>query len=80
MVEPDNYEAIYSNTPSFGPSKATERVRAVGARKTARWRLVRGETSPQFHPPNRVGLAYVSAGNILQRYQVAVRVAGAEGR
>ncbi len=45
MVESGNYEAIYSNTPSFGP-KATERVRAVGAREMTRRRLVRGENEP----------------------------------
>lgn len=51
MVESGNYEAIYSNTPSFGLSKATERVRAVGARETARRRLMRGENEPAVSSP-----------------------------
>ncbi len=46
LVEPGNYEAIYSNMPIFGLAKATEHVRAVGGRETARRRLMRGGCSP----------------------------------
>lgn len=46
LVEPGNYEAIYSNMPVFGLAKATEHVRAVGGRETARRRLMRGGCSP----------------------------------
>ncbi|CAA9466527.1 MAG: hypothetical protein AVDCRST_MAG02-3167 [uncultured Rubrobacteraceae bacterium] len=41
LVEPGAYEAIYANMPEFGLAKATERVPAVGARETARRRLMR---------------------------------------
>ncbi len=44
LVQPGAYEAIYSNMPEFGLAKATERVPAVGARETARRRLLREET------------------------------------
>ncbi|MDP9485985.1 MAG: DUF4188 domain-containing protein [Actinomycetota bacterium] len=43
LVQPGAYEAIYSNMPEFGLAKATERVPAVGARETARRRLLREE-------------------------------------
>ena len=43
MVEPGNYEAIYSNMPLFGLARATQHVPAVGRRETARRRLMRGE-------------------------------------
>ncbi len=46
IVERGNYDAIYSNMPEFGLAKATERVRAVGGRETARRRLMRGENEP----------------------------------
>ena len=45
LVEPGAYEAIYSNMPEFGLAKATERVPAIGARETARRRLMREERS-----------------------------------
>ena len=43
IVERGNFEAIYSNMPVFGLANATEHVRAVGGRETARRRLMRGE-------------------------------------
>jgi hypothetical protein len=46
MVERGNYESIYANMPVFGLAKATEHVRAVGGRETARRRLMRGENEP----------------------------------
>jgi hypothetical protein len=46
IVERGNFEAIYSNMPVFGLAKATEHVRAIGARETARRRLMRGENEP----------------------------------
>jgi len=51
MVERGNYEAIYSNMPEFGLAKATERVRAVGGRETARRRLMRGDNEPAVPSP-----------------------------
>ena len=45
-VERGNYESIYANMPVFGLAKATEHVRAVGGRETARRRLMRGENEP----------------------------------
>ncbi len=51
IVERANYEAIYSNMPSFGLAKATERVPAVGGRETARRRLMRGENKPAVPSP-----------------------------
>jgi Domain of unknown function (DUF4188) len=51
MVEPGNYEAIYSNMPPFGLAKATQRVPAVGRRETARRRLMRGENEPAVPSP-----------------------------
>jgi hypothetical protein len=46
IVERGNYEAIYGNMPVFGLAKATEHVRAVGGRETARRCLMRGENEP----------------------------------
>lgn len=43
LVGPGAYEAIYANMPPFGLAKATEMVPAVGARESARRRLVREE-------------------------------------
>ena len=43
IVGRGNYEAIYSNMPEFGLVKATERVRAIGGRETARRRHARRE-------------------------------------
>jgi hypothetical protein len=43
IVGPGAYEAIYSNMPPFGLAKATEMVPAVGARESARRRLMREE-------------------------------------
>ncbi|HSL00963.1 MAG TPA: DUF4188 domain-containing protein [Rubrobacteraceae bacterium] len=51
IVEKANYEAIYSNMPPFGLAKATEHVRAVGGRETARRRLLRGENEPAVPSP-----------------------------
>lgn len=51
IVERANYEAIYSNMPPFGLAKATEHVRAIGGRETARRRLVRGENEPAVPSP-----------------------------
>ncbi len=51
IVEPGNYEAIYSNMPEFGLAKATEHVRAIGGRETARRRLMRGENEPAVPSP-----------------------------
>ncbi|HEV2092992.1 MAG TPA: DUF4188 domain-containing protein, partial [Rubrobacter sp.] len=51
IVERGNYEAIYSNMPVFGLAKATEHVRAVGGRETARRRLMRGENDPAVPSP-----------------------------
>lgn len=51
IVERANYEAIYSNMPAFGLAKATEHVRAIGGRETARRRLVRGENEPTVPSP-----------------------------
>lgn len=45
LVEPGSFEAIYANMPPFGLAKATERVPAVGARESARRRLMREERS-----------------------------------
>jgi len=50
-VERRNFEAIYSNMPVFGLAKATEHVRAVGGRETARQRLLRRENEPAVHSP-----------------------------
>ena len=51
IVERGNYEAVYSNMPVFGLAKATEHVRAVGGRETARRRLMRGENEPAVPSP-----------------------------
>ncbi len=51
IVERANYEAIYSNMPVFGLAKATEHVRAIGGRETARRRLMRGENEPAVPSP-----------------------------
>ncbi|CAA9410753.1 MAG: hypothetical protein AVDCRST_MAG78-390 [uncultured Rubrobacteraceae bacterium] len=51
MIEPGNYEAIYSNMPPFGLAKATQHVPAVGRRETARRRLMRGENDPAVPSP-----------------------------
>jgi len=51
IVERGNYEAIYSNMPVFGLEKATDHVRAVGGRETARRRLMRGENEPAVPSP-----------------------------
>ncbi|HZY66542.1 MAG TPA: DUF4188 domain-containing protein [Rubrobacteraceae bacterium] len=51
IVERGNFEAIYSNMPVFGLAKATEPVRAVGGRETARRRLMRGENEPAVPSP-----------------------------
>lgn len=51
IVERGNYESIYANMPVFGLAKATEHVRAVGGRETARRRLMRGENEPAVPSP-----------------------------
>ncbi len=51
IVERGNYEAVYGNMPVFGLAKATEHVRAVGGRETARRRLMRGENEPAVPSP-----------------------------
>jgi hypothetical protein len=51
MVERGNYESVYANMPVFGLAKATEHVRAVGGRETARRRLMRGENEPAVPSP-----------------------------
>jgi hypothetical protein len=51
IVERGNYEAIYGNMPVLGLAKATEHVRAVGGRQTARRRLMRGENEPAVPSP-----------------------------
>jgi hypothetical protein len=51
IVERGNYEAIYSNMPVFGLAKATEHVRAIGGRETARRRLMRGKNEPAVPSP-----------------------------
>ena len=51
IVGRGNYEAVYSNMPVFGLGKATEHVRAVGGRETARRRLMRGENEPAVPSP-----------------------------
>ena len=50
LVEPGHHEAIYSNMPVFGLAKATEHVRAVGGRETARRRLG-GHNEPAVPSP-----------------------------
>ena len=51
IIERGNYEAVYGNMPVFGLAKATEHVRAVGGRETARRRLTRGENEPAVPSP-----------------------------
>lgn len=51
MVQPGNYEAIYSNMPVFGLAKSTEHLPAVGRRETARRRLMRGANEPAVPSP-----------------------------
>ncbi len=51
LVEQRTFEAIYSNMPVFGLAKATEHVRAVGGRETARRRLLRRENEPAVPSP-----------------------------
>jgi hypothetical protein len=53
ITERGNYEAIYGNMPVFGLAKATEHVRAIGSRETAR-RLMRGENEPAVPSPERL--------------------------
>lgn len=50
LVEPGNHETIYNNMPVFGLAKATEHVRAVGGRETARRRLG-GQNDPAVPSP-----------------------------
>jgi hypothetical protein len=51
IVECGNFEAIYGNMPVFGLAKATEHVRAVGGKETARRRLMRGADEPAVTSP-----------------------------
>ena len=41
LVGPGAYEAVYANMPPFGLAKATEMAPAVGAKESARRRLMR---------------------------------------
>jgi hypothetical protein len=50
LVEPGHYETIYNYMPVFGLAKATEHVRAVGGRETARRRLG-GQNEPAVPSP-----------------------------
>ena len=50
LVEPGRHETIYNNMPVFGLAKATEHVRAVGGRETARRRLG-GRNDPAVPSP-----------------------------
>ncbi len=51
IVERGAYEAVYGNMPVFGLAKATEHVRAIGGRETARRRLMRGDNEPAVPSP-----------------------------
>jgi hypothetical protein len=53
IVERGKFEAIYGNKPVFGLAKATEHVRAVGGRETARRGLMRGANEPAFPSPEQ---------------------------
>lgn len=48
VVDPDRYEAVYRNMPSYGLAEATQTVSATGDRKTAAGRL--GRTSDDKMP------------------------------
>ena len=50
LVEPGHHETIYNNMPVFGLAKATEHVRAIGGRETARRRLG-GHNEPAVPSP-----------------------------
>ncbi len=69
MVQPGNYEAIYSNMPPFGLARATERVPAIGGRETARRRLLRGENEPAVPSPEQRELNANAGWHRLRGYQ-----------
>lgn len=50
LVEPGHHETIYNNMPVFGLARATEHVRAMGGRETARRRLG-GHNEPAVPSP-----------------------------
>ena len=50
MVELGHHEAVYNNMPIFWLAKATEHVRAVSGRETARRRLG-GHNEPAVPSP-----------------------------
>lgn len=50
LIEPGRHETIYNNMPVFGLAKATEHVRAIGGRETARRRLG-GHNEPAVPSP-----------------------------
>lgn len=50
LIEAGNHETIYNNMPVFGLAKATEHVRAIGGRETARQRLG-GHNEPAVPSP-----------------------------
>jgi hypothetical protein len=45
LVNPNQYECMYGNMPSFGLGAAMEHVKAIGTRKTARLRLSANKTA-----------------------------------
>jgi hypothetical protein len=45
MVNPNQFECIYGNMPSFGLGAAMEHVEATGTRETARLRLSANKTA-----------------------------------
>ena len=50
IVGPGCYEAVYADTPVTGLAEATEHVRAVGGRETARRRRLRAGFAPEETP------------------------------
>lgn len=51
MIAPGHYEAVYGNMPVVGLAAATKHIPAVGAKETARRRLVRGDNEPAVPAP-----------------------------
>ena len=45
LVNPNQYECVYSNVPLFGFGAAVEHVEAIGTRETARLRLSASKTA-----------------------------------
>jgi hypothetical protein len=50
QVQPGQYESIYGNMPLFGLAKATNHVKAIGRKETARRRMG-GENEPAVPSP-----------------------------